>query len=335
MSSKRNPGGSRSSSQFSVTDPSIVLMISVAMVSFFAGTIFTAHMNMECIGGSGHGGSDHHFMDAKVEELAQRRVSDLQAMSASSTSSLVKFPDTTKNYAQGLVRMPKTDFFQHFDIGVPMDVPREKDSDVLLLYNRERAFPNAYKDPSMLTDASSIPQLETKDAVQHCDYVHVILTDHANDKNQCTAIVPNYESYHIQKWMRLGDKGVDPTKDFSLVSRGITSKGRQSFKTPSTKNIYENWDVLKTYFGAFQDAINELRPLVEKVATPKKTVTIMVSNFGQSELLMNFVCAARSRNLDISSIIVFATDTETKELAEGLGLTAFYDKWVRKHKTKE
>ena len=62
--------------------------------------------------------------------------------------------------------------------------------------------------------------------------------------------------------------------------------------------------------------------------TPKNTVTVMVSNFGQSELLINFVCAAKSRNLDISSIIVFATDIETKELAEGLGLVAFYDKWV-------
>jgi len=65
--------------------------------------------------------------------------------------------------------------------------------------------------------------------------------------------------------------------------------------------------------------------LVEKVATPKKTVTVMVVNFGQSELLMNFVCAAKSRNLDISSVIVFVTDLETKVLAEGLGLVAFYD----------
>ena len=54
----------------------------------------------------------------------------------------------------------------------------------------------------------------------------------------------------------------------------------------------------------------------------------MVSNFGQSELLVNFVCSARSRGLDISSVLVFATDLETKALAESLGLTAFYDKRV-------
>ena len=54
----------------------------------------------------------------------------------------------------------------------------------------------------------------------------------------------------------------------------------------------------------------------------------MVCNHGQSELLMNFVCSAKSRNLDLGSVLVFATDEETKELAEGLGLAAFFDKTV-------
>jgi hypothetical protein len=313
-----------------LADSSIVLLIAVSMVSFFAGTIFTAHMNMECIRGTG----DHHFMDAKVEALAQRRVSELQALQSESAASkqqkpsLVKFPDTTKNFAQGLARTSKTDFFEHFDIGVPMDPPQDNDSDVLLLYNREKALPNAYKDPSMITDDSSIPQLTTHHAIKNCEYVHVILANHGKQNNVCTAIVPNYESYHVQKWMRLGDKGLDPTQDFSLVSRGISPNGRQAFKPPREINIYENWKILKKYFDSFEDAIKELQPLVEKVATPKKTVTVMVSNFGQSELLVNFVCAAKSRNLDISSIIVFATDLETKNLAEGLGLVAFFDKRV-------
>jgi hypothetical protein len=86
--------------------------------------------------------------------------------------------------------------------------------------------------------------------------------------------------------------------------------------------------MLSKYFDAFPDVMKELKPLVEKVATPGRTVTVMVSNFGQSELLVNFVCAARKRNLDTSSILVFATDLETKGLAESLGLTAFYDERV-------
>ena len=43
---------------------------------------------------------------------------------------------------------------------------------------------------------------------------------------------------------------------------------------------------------------------------------------------MNFVCSAKSRDIDLSPVLVFATDEETKELAEGLGLAAFFDKTV-------
>lgn len=310
-------------------------MIAVSMVSFFAGTIFTAHMNMECIGGVG----DHHFMDAKVEELAQKRVLSLQSLSDRSESkhsesehseskpSLVKFPKSTQNFAQGLARVPKAEFFEQFDIGVPMDRVDDPASEVLLLYNHEKAFASDYKKMSKITDDSSFPQLNAADAVENCEYLHVILADHGKKKSTCTAIVPNYESYHVQKWMRLGDEGLDATQDLSLVSRGIRDNGRNEFRPPLNKQIRNNWDILKNYFESFDEVTKQLKPLLKKVATPKKTVTVMVSNFGQSELLINFVCAAKSRNLDISSIIVFATDLETKELAEGLGLVAFYDKW--------
>jgi len=63
---------------------------------------------------------------------------------------------------------------------------------------------------------------------------------------------------------------------------------------------------------------------VEKVAVDN-AVIVMVCNHGQSELLMNFVCNSRAKGLDISQVLVFATDIETKELADGLGLTTFYD----------
>jgi hypothetical protein len=55
-------------------------------------------------------------------------------------------------------------------------------------------------------------------------------------------------------------------------------------------------------------------------------VFFRVCNFGQSQLLLNFACAARARGLDVSNVLVFATDQETKDLAESVGLTAFFDK---------
>jgi hypothetical protein len=53
-----------------------------------------------------------------------------------------------------------------------------------------------------------------------------------------------------------------------------------------------------------------------------------VCNFGQSELLLNFACNARAKGLDIGNVLVFATDQETKTLAESVGLTAYFDERV-------
>jgi hypothetical protein len=49
---------------------------------------------------------------------------------------------------------------------------------------------------------------------------------------------------------------------------------------------------------------------------------------GQSALLMNFACSARRRGFDLGNILVFPSDVETKEIAEGLGLTTYYDEKV-------
>jgi hypothetical protein len=243
----------------------------------------------------------------------------------------VTFPSTTSRYAVGMARTSKADFVETIDTGVPVDLPKEGDSDVLILYQRAQALPGDYSDHT-----GPIPALETKHALEHCDMLNIVLTDHSKSKNQCIAIVPQYESYHVQRWMRLpltttstASKGIDSSAELRPVSRGMQSNGQNQFSPPKTSDIRQNWDLLRKYFDSYEESLNELKPLVEKVATAKRTVTVMVSNFGQSELLVNFVCAARSRNIDTSSILVFATDEETKTLAEHLGLTAFYDERVR------
>ena len=64
--------------------------------------------------------------------------------------------------------------------------------------------------------------------------------------------------------------------------------------------------------------------MAAKVADKDKTIVVMVCNFGQSELLFNFVCSAKSRGMDLSRILLFATDKDIIDLAESLGL-AFFD----------
>lgn len=94
---------------------------------------------------------------------------------------------------------------------------------------------------------------------------------------------------------------------------------------PDPKVTRKHWSVLHKYFETIDSVLQELRPLTEKAAK-HNTLVVMFSNFGQSELIVNFCCSARARNLDLSSVLVFATDEETKELVEGLGLTVFYNK---------
>jgi hypothetical protein len=43
---------------------------------------------------------------------------------------------------------------------------------------------------------------------------------------------------------------------------------------------------------------------------------------------MNFVCTSRARGFDLSSVLLFATDEETRDLAHGLGLNVFFDEKV-------
>ena len=57
----------------------------------------------------------------------------------------------------------------------------------------------------------------------------------------------------------------------------------------------------------------------------------MVCNTGQSELLINFICSAQARGFgDVvrEKVLVFATDEGVLDIAQGLGLRAFYDEEV-------
>ena len=63
------------------------------------------------------------------------------------------------------------------------------------------------------------------------------------------------------------------------------------------------------------------------------TVIVMVCNTGQSDLLINFICAATARGFgDIvrEKVLVFATDKGVLDIGLGLGLRTFYDEEIFK-----
>jgi hypothetical protein len=243
----------------------------------------------------------------------------------------VLFPETVKKFAQGMAHVPKDAFTQTFELGVPLDLPAQGSEDVLILYNSQNAMPNKHKRGL----AESIHQINSaEEATQNCDHLNMIFTDHEGKRRQCIAILPQYESYHIQKWMRIDPKAKKPAIDkdanLHLVGRGFQPNGIDAFKPPDfERHTKKAWDLLRTYLDSLDDVLAELKPIVDKVKK-QNTVIVMVCNHGQSELLVNFACSTHSRGLDISNIVVFATDLETKELAESVGLAAYYDERVRR-----
>lgn len=229
-------------------------------------------------------------------------------------------PDTVKKLVAGVGRVNRDAFFEKFDVGVPKDKSDHGNEEVLMLYSHDNALP-----------AKGISQtLSPDDATENCHSMKLVFTE-TKKKNECLAIVGQWESYHIYKYMRLPpgkDKKVkiDKAHPLRYVSRLHGDKGlQQSIPTPPKVKQYD--ETLVQYLSSLDSVLEELKPIAQKAARDD-TIIVMVCNHGQSELLMNFACSSRARGLDLSQVLVFATDVETKELAEGLGLLAFYDKSV-------
>jgi hypothetical protein len=257
------------------------------------------------------------------------------------------FPTEFESVVAAMARTSKQDFMNVFDLGVPINHPPpvvshmnrsvddydlEHDDNILILYGSKKAMPNRFSSPSQ--DDNVIPSFRAAEAVENCQTMNVVMTQN-DKKNQCVILVPQYENYHIQKWMRIDTRTSrwNPNAPLRLVPSTHRPNGQIDFTPPDLQtdtNVF--WSILYQYLSNVETVLNELRPLLQSIVDPVKhrsTVIIMVCNFGQSELLLNFVCSARRRHLDLANLLVFATDSETAELVTALGITVYYDHRVR------
>lgn len=241
-----------------------------------------------------------------------------------------RFPDTVSQYMNGVVRINKDDFASKFDYGIPMDNGKLQNSEVLLFYTSPKALPASANDEetAKIESGKGIPLLSVNQATENCDTMNVINLSNPGNTRQCLAVVGNYEAYHMQRWMRAPLRGpIDSSFPLRAVSRGHLPNGQEEFKAPKMEMVQKHWDVLKTYFESLDSTIEKLKPLAESVARDN-TIIVLTCNMGQSELLVNFVCNAKARGLLIDNVLVFPTDKETKDLAEGLGLKTYYHEEV-------
>ncbi len=238
------------------------------------------------------------------------------------------FSNSLQNFVKGFARVSKGDLMHTFDLGVPVNANRES-LDALVLYTTESALPsdaNATKAARHQDPTKPFPLLSATAATENCDTMNVVLIDKLDISRQCFVLVgEQYRSYHVQRWMRRPDKegGLDRNMPLKLTSRGWTVEGRQEFVLPGPIISEIHQQRLLTYLSEVGNIKSRLRHTLANIQG--NTMVIMTCNFGQSELLMNFACSSRARGFDLQNVIVFPTDMETKEVAEGLGLKTFYE----------
>ncbi len=240
-------------------------------------------------------------------------------------------------FASGMTFVDRDEFSAHFDTGVPIDASGWANDQVFILYSDPTAMPP--EDAVHKTYPSGAISLSVEDATKNCRNLHVVL-DAPGRKQQCVAVMAQYESFHVQKFMRMSDgpkqsdRNIDMNFPLRYVNRNMMLNGEKSVTPPNKDSTQAFWKILTNYLNSISRALDELGPIAKSVASNNShnTIIVMVCNYGHSEMLMNFICNAHAKGEEtknaLKSILIFATDIETHKLAQGLGLSSFYSQEV-------
>jgi hypothetical protein len=244
------------------------------------------------------------------------------------------FPRTSRNIFVDFATVPRDAFNELIDIGVPLDDTTKGAEDVLVLYTSGAGMPTGMGWRHNKTG------IDPTKALENCHEVKVVLQETTNkNHDQCFAIVPQWQSYMVHKWMRVPPQGspknvtaVDLTFPLQSVPRiRQPDDGGQFTGVPREKPIAESNELLVEYLQnrdrVLVDLKNFLKYNVMKHAKDPslKALVILTCNKGQSEMFRNFVCNARAKELDLSHVVMFATDEATVQLSRELGIHVWYD----------
>ena len=294
----------RSKKSSSLFSPYLILSHFVlALSSFQMGLFF-----------GGHSCDDHNAVsEAACEDSSVKNESSSSSFTGTANSI---FPSEGRKLVEAAAFVDRNDFVSTFDYGMPWDETKPGNKFVLMLYNNGKSIPTGHNKNA---SGSSIPILSASKAAENCNILKVVQLQ-PNQENHCVALVGQWESYHVQKLVR-----TDLKEDFTYAPRGYKPGGRKTW-LPKAKVLTDQHGygtALRKYLELLPRSLERLEPIVSKAGGKDKTVVVMVCNFGQSELLVNFVCAARSRGLDLSRIVLFATDKDIIGVAEALGIHVF------------
>lgn len=241
----------------------------------------------------------------------------------------------------GMSRVDRNEFRKGFDIGYAWDKTIDPASDVMILYGTTHSMPSQRKTQNA---TQALSKMKLEDAVENCHTMKLVYTQPVWIQNngmvhsdrECLAIVPQWASFNVHRFQRLYKGAVRTYGKWTYRS----ARDFDNFYDPDS--ITASNKALVTYLPAIENALKNLRPLAEKAALGTNTNTttttttsssssspgaiiILVTNFGQSNLLLNLVCSAKSRGVDLGRFLLFATDKETYELAQHMSIHVFYD----------
>lgn len=260
------------------------------------------------------------------------------------------FPKTVRGYAVGALRVSREEMLATYDFGVPIkEIPGGDDIDAMIIYNTETSLPTSsseLRNSAIYGDENNggaIAKASVSEAMEGCDTLNVIFTA-INFDTQCHVLIGDFESYHINRYLRLPivDKSnkkqhrqVNPDLPLRHTGRIISKDGTDTFDLPDVWDNYrrrkkgfvlQHFERLQIFLENVDSVLDDLRKLLKhRNVVRDNTVVVLTVNAGQSELLSNFICAARSRGFDTGNILVFPTDEETDKLARGLGVTTYFD----------
>ena len=218
-----------------------------------------------------------------------------------------RFSNGMNNLVVGMAKVDRDEFTTRFDLGVPLDRSDQKNHEVLFLYSHADAMPSDPVSKQQAKSQTTIPRVSAEDATANCDFLNIVFQHHGGRRRQCMAIMrlpEDTDKLNSSTPLILASRGADGNHKF------VTTTGPEKTKEYMTH--------LQRYLGDLGRTAAFLRPILKRVAV-QNTVVVMTCNFGQSEHMLNFLCSAKRRGLDTSSIVVFAMDQGTDSLLKNVG----------------
>ena len=348
---------------------SIVFLVFVAGTSFYAGYLSSSSTALPLGKNDGAFDNDsngrpvekledcHDYQQRmkKISAEVNRRVADSTITIRNSSQNRKHNENTNKNpsFIQAMARISKHELMSAFDNFGVATLESPLTDEALLIYNHADAIPDKLLQSSpAVNEYEFITRIDNvTEAIQNCGSLNVQFTHTpVGFRPQCHVWIPahNLPAFHVDRWMRFSDATTNSNKfnhnaPLQHVGSITTPNGVDRFDLPAFKTLISaHWKALLQFFENSDVVLEDIRKILKsngiKPPTAKQikndtlaheAITVMTVNYGQSDLLVNFFCAAKARGLDLHRVLVFVTDEETKQLVEGfskdLGVMVYYD----------